>query len=195
MKAIFIVALLVTTLSVQPLQSQTKAQEERNNTLSLNIPRLFVNTFNISYERMTENNTSAFISGSLTFKDDNYVEKHGWSVELQYRFYSSINRDKIFQGSFVAPYIGNRYIDIRRYQSGPWPPQNGTKRHEYYNTITGGIVGGFRVAIMQSLVLSFELGGGIRYTTGTETKSTQNIMDYGYSGISPKFEFSIGTFF
>lgn len=52
---------------------------------------------------------------------------------------------------------------------------------------------GCKVAIVQTVVFTFEVGGGVRYTDAP--KGDYSIFDIEYSGIAPRADITVGVFF
>lgn len=196
-KNLLIIAIALLSLGGVAQENETAT---KTNLLSFSIPRLFMNNFSVQYERILSDHTSMAISGGIILKENRGDSRIGGNGEFQFRMYPAIMREKVFQGVYFAPYANYRYVDIEEsyyyYHYYPEPAEEVDRRHEYYSTLGGGIVVGAKIAIMQRVVFSFEVGGGMRYSTGTkEDGRYYDITDYGFTGIAPRADIGLGFFF
>lgn len=178
--------------------AQEKESAMKNNLVSFSIPRLFMNNFSVQYERILSDHTSMAISGGIILKENRGESRIGGNGEFQFRMYPAIMREKVFQGVYFAPYVNYRYVDMEEsnYYYYPEPAEEVERIHAYYSTFGGGIVVGAKIAIMKRVVFSFEVGGGMRYTTGTKDEDRYyDITDYGFTGIAPRADIGLGFFF
>lgn len=194
-----LVMIAITLLSLGVVAQEDEAPV-KNNLLSFSIPRLFMNNFSVQYERILSDHTSVAVSGGIILKENRGDSRLGGNAEFQFRMYPSIMREKVFQGVYFAPYVNYRYVDIEEsyyyYHYYPEPAEELDRVHEYYSTIGGGIAVGCKIAIMQRVVFSFEVGGGLRYSTGTKDDGRYyDITDYGFTGIAPRADIGLGFFF
>ncbi|MDD3877802.1 MAG: DUF3575 domain-containing protein [Bacteroidales bacterium] len=187
--------IVISMLLTGSLFAQTKEASEKNNLFSLSMTRLPLSNFYMGYERMFQNNTSIALNGGLILKDNTTESKIGTNLEFQYRFYSKIRREKVFQGIYFAPYLSYRYVDVEEkyscYEDFIWI----NNAHQIYKTLGAGVGLGCKVAIAQKIVFGFEMGAGVKYSTGRRDYVDYNIFDYGYTGIAPKADITLGIFF
>jgi len=176
--------------------AQPKDPFEKNNLFSVSMPNLFLSNLTMSYERLFENNSSAVIKGGLTLKDNVGMSKIGANGEFQYRFHSEIRKDRAFQGVFFGPFLSYRYIDIKDESYDYINDIYVVKpTHDFFSSAMAGVTVGCKIAIVSTVVFGFEIGGGLKYTTGTRKAYSYDIFDEGYSGIIPKADITLGIFF
>ncbi len=192
---IFIIA------AMSSINAQNREPEDRNNLFSFSATRLFVNNMSYSYERLLQN-SGIFLSAGVIMKDDNSEKQIGANAEFQFRLYPVLNRDKVFQGLYIAPYLNYKYLD-NTYKVYEWDPVNYmdvyvNDRNEIYNILGFGVMVGTKIAIASRLVFTFELGGGLRYSDNSNNNNyyySNNIFSPSYTGIIPRADISLGYFF
>ncbi len=182
---------ILVVLMIGQINAQTKEPDERNNLLSVSLTRLFLSNMSFTYERLF-NSSGLAVSGGITLTDNRDMSKTGMNAELQYRVYPNLRKDKSFQGIYLAPYVSYRYLEetFRNNYS-----QDNEFDREWYRSYGLGVVFGMKVAIAKRIVFTYELGGGLKLTDGTQKASRYDIIDPGYTGIVPRADISLGYFF
>jgi len=192
MKKEILIILLSVIFTFTQLFAQKEASE-KNNQVFLSLPRLAISNFSMTYEYLMQNNKGFALTGGVILLDNSSKSKLGGNFEMQYRFYSKLMRENVFQGIYFAPFIGYRYVDVKK---EIWNSLSKTTiQNNYFSTVSGGIAIGCKIAIAQRIVFGFEIGGGVKYTTGNKEKKDYHIFDYGYSGITPRTDIIFGLFF
>ncbi len=189
---------LILVLSVIIIQAREDDPENRKNLVSISVTRMFASNMTFSYERLF-NSTGLFVAAGITLKDNWYETKNGMNVDLQYRLYPQINKERTFQGMYLAPYLSYAYLDETiRNDCGYYSEAFGcmlTVEKGTFNAYGIGVVFGAKIAIAQRLVFTYELGGGLRYSDNNTENRSYDILHPGYTGIAPRAEIRFGYFF
>lgn len=189
-----LIALIFLSVLMIQVNAQNTEPENRNNLVSFSMTRLFVSTMSFSYERLFES-SGLMLSAGITLRDNNEETKTGASVELQYRLYPKLMREKVVQGFYIGPYLQYKYLEatdrVYCYEIIDCIPL----QKNQYDSYGIGIAFGMKVAIAQRLVFSYELGGGLKYSVGTQKAGRFDIFHPGYTGIIPRADISLGYFF
>ncbi len=188
----FILQTVLILLVLSVIAQEKKSAIDKNHLFSVSIPRFALNTFSINYEYLLKNNKGIMLNAGIILKESEGDSKFGGNAELQFRIYPIIMKERVFQGLYFAPYVGYRYVEVEKQTYIYDPFFEGIKK-DIFKTMGAGVAIGCKVAIVQTVVFTFELGGGIKYTKGP--KGNYSIFDYGYSGITPKTDITVGIFF
>lgn len=173
--------------------------------------------FEISYERyFGDRSSSLIILPSIFLKEDIRESKEGYQLSAQYRVYlSHIRSDEksVFLGFHnIGLYAGVyvQYLNYNEdYQLSWWDDENS---ESYTQTMTkdvsateGGAILGVQIDLTKKILLDFYIGGGVRYSDFTDTKTAVvdpnyyfenvSVFDPEYKGVKPKVGFQIGFLF
>jgi hypothetical protein len=192
------------------IESSAQQSIESKNNLSFSPLHLFDNTFQLGYERIFIGKTSGlFMSGGVTYKDENYDYKAGGSFEVHYRYYllnpsseSMFSEKVVF---YAAPYIHSRYLETI-YNNWSWVedlsmPDNGyveeRELKEIVKSIGLGVLMGLKLQIHEKIFVESYVGGGLKISDVDNEggKDQHLITSPGYSGVVPKGSISIGIRF
>ena len=182
--------LIVLGLIIQTLT----AQEEKvyKNSFRLGIVPIVRGAFQLNYER-DFSKSSVVVIAEITELNVNDKKISGQMGELQYRFFISQNPGSELIGLsrdvfYMAPFAAYRLKNIK---------EDGFDSD--INTLSYGLVFGFRYSNQDRIVLDFNLGAGMKHSD-IETDNTyhdydNNIFSPGYTGISPAGNITFGIKF
>ncbi len=173
--------------------------------------------FEMAYERYFSGRSSSFIIlPSIFLKDDLRQSKEGYQLGIQYRFYLShlrADEKSVFLGLHnVGLYTGiyAQYLDYSEdYQFSWWDNDKNesiTKDvNKTVNAAEGGAIIGVQFDITRKILIDFYIGGGVRYSDFTDTKTDLidqddyydevGVFDPEYKGVKPKIGFQLGFMF
>ena len=187
------------------ISSSLFAQEEnivtkRNNEFRISFFQFIMSTFRLSYEHMFNNNSSLVINGEVRLRQKEYNDILGGGGELQLRFYAVPKQKSEFDGVYAGPYILYRYTEIINYSYDYYPYE--TKKvttKDFFSNFGGGIIIGIKISAAERVTFDFNLGGGVKYTENSSNNPSNryddNIFEPGFTGITPKANFSFGLKF
>ncbi len=192
---IFIVVLISSSLFAQEENIVTK----RNNEFRISFFQFIMSTFRLSYERMFNNNSSLVLNGEVRLKQEEYNDILGGGGELQLRFYAVPKQESEFDGFYTGPYILYRYTEITNYYDYyPYETKKVSSR-DFFSNFGGGIIIGIKISAAERVTFDFNFGGGVKYTENSSsdpsTRYDDNIFEPGFTGITPKANFSFGLKF
>ncbi len=155
------------------------------------------NTFQMGYERFTNQNSSVYLSAGLNFTDTDYDKSWGIRSEVQMKFHVyTIIKPTQSNRLYFAPYIMNHYLETQtrnydNYGNYLWQTDN-------FDAIGGGMLFGWSYSFANRINLDIYAGGGFRKTINYNPailSINNSIFDYGYSGIVPRLGIDIGFWF
>ena len=197
MKKFIIIFLCLTSYSLNAQDNTKKENPGYKNMFKFSVTNFFDNTFQISYERMTCDNSALMISGGLSYKDNGGEPMQGYKGELQYKYFVYTREKENSGGSiYFAPYFLYKYTEKENYYHTEFAPYNYQILY-YFNSFSGGILFGKNFTIAKKLVIELYVGGGIKRTFGAHLKDNvsyynYDIWDPGYNGITPKVGIDVG---
>jgi hypothetical protein len=191
---LLVVVCLATGVKAQILA--TANSPEYKNILKMSASLFTRSTFQMGYERFFKPSTSLFISGGMVFKDSESEKIWGLRTEAQIRFnvYTVINPNQSHR-LYFAPYLMNQYFETETsdYYSSSYP-----NRTDNFNAFGGGMLFGWSFSFANRINLDMYAGGGFRKAFNYDTNTDyfdDNIFEYGYSGIVPRFGIDVGFWF
>lgn len=199
MKKTFGIIFLLIGLSAFAQENQPEAKVYRN-IFTTTITNLFVNNFQINYERSFSESIALKLSAGMTYKDKLGDYKEGACVEFQFKYYLlSPERKKTFYNIYFAPYVNYHYTKVTTddytvhgvVDPGFWW---GVKTFTY-QSISAGVVFGQAFTLGKKVFIDLYVGGGIRKNLDPDKYTEEynsNIFKEGYSGITGKVGLDIG---
>jgi len=184
--------------------SQTSATEDykkRNNYFYVGPAELFLNTFQLGYEKKLKCHNSLFLSGGFKLSEsDEVINRMGGNAEIQYRINLLYNKEAIGlinknYSTFVyfAPYIQYRYEEIKDADYSDISKKYITT---FVNSSFGGLGFGIRLtAVENRFCINIFGGGGLKYSEVNGLKKYGGFMEPGYTGIAPKLSLQMGIAF
>jgi hypothetical protein len=173
--------------------------------------------FEMAYERyFGDRSSSIMILPSIYLKDDLKESKTGFQIGAQYRvFLSHLRSDqkRVFLGLYnIGFYAGvyAQYLDYEEdYQFTWWDNSKGESFTDNFtkdiSSTEGGAILGVQFDITNRILIDFYVGGGIRYSSFTDTRTEVVdpsdyhddvwVFDPEYKGVKPKIGFQIGFMF
>jgi len=199
MKKTFGIIFLLLSLSSLAQESQPEAKVYKN-IFTTTITNLFVNNFQINYERAINASMALKLSAGMTYKDKLGDSKEGGNAEIQFKYYLlNPERQKTFYNIYFAPYVNYHYTKVTTDDytiHGPIPAYYfwGVKTFTF-QSISAGIIFGQSFTLGKKVFIDFYLGGGIRKNLDPDKyieEYNSNIFKEGYSGITGKVGLDIG---
>ncbi len=173
--------------------------------------------FEMSYERyFGDRSSSLVLLPSIYLKDDIMESKEGFQLGAQYRFYlSHVRSDEksVFLGFHnVGLYTGvyAQYLDYTEdYQFYWWDMEKMESvtlgMTKDVTSVEGGAIIGVQIDITKKILIDFYIGGGVKYSDLTDTKTDiinpndyyedVSVFDPEYKGVKPKLGFQLGFLF
>jgi hypothetical protein len=197
MKKLCVLFLLSLTLSGARAQVLATANSaDYHNILKMSASQFTRSTFQMGYEHFFQPVTSFYIAAGMNFRDSDYEKDWGLRTELQMRFHVyTVIKPSHSSRLYFAPYLMDHYLETesRDYSSGytSWSTNN-------FNAVGGGMLFGWSYSFANRINLDIYTGGGLRKTFGFEQGNgyySDNVFDYGYSGIVPRLGIDVGFWF
>ena len=196
--------------------SQT-AQFDQVNAIKISPFELGNAQFEMTYERyFGDRSSSLILMPSIFLKDDIRESKEGYQFGAQYRVYlSHVRSDEkfVFLGFHnIGLYAGvyALYLDYKEdYQFSWWDNEMNESitldMRKDVNGTEGGAIIGIQLDVTKKILIDFYIGGGVRYSDFTDTKSEivdpsvyfedVSVFDPEYKGVKPKIGFQLGFMF
>jgi hypothetical protein len=199
MKKTFGIIFLLIGISAFAQENQPEAKVYKN-IFTTTLTNLFVNNFQINYERAFNESMALKLSAGMKYKDKINDFKEGVCAEIQFKYYLlSPERKKTFYNIYFAPYVNYRYTKVMTddytvhgivdpgYYFGP--------KTFIYNSISAGVIFGQAFTLGKKVFIDLYVGGGIRKNLDPDKyieEYNSNILQEGYSGITGKIGLDIG---
>jgi hypothetical protein len=171
------------------------------NTFYLAPLHLFVNTFQVSYERENSKGNSLLTIANGHFRKDNGSTESGFGMELQYRasLYQNNTEKRRIKGYFGPFLQGAHSTEYNRYYYEPVYYYNmvytNIRHYTSITTLGGGAVFGLKISL-QKFIIDLYAGGGIKYPViNNSERYSNNIFDKNYAGVFPKLGVQFGIAF
>ena len=196
-KTLMILFLLASLGATAQKESDDKVYK---NVFSTTLTNLFVNNFQINYERLFNESMALKVSVGMIYKDKIGDYKEGANAELQFKYYLlSSDRKSTFYNIYFAPYVNYHYTKVMTdgYTIHGTPPLGyfyGVKTF-YFNSITAGVIFGQTFTLGKKVFIDFYVGGGLHKNLDPDKyfeEYNSNILQEGYSGITGKIGLDIG---
>ena len=173
--------------------------------------------FEMAYERyFGDRSSSLVLLPSIFLKDDVRESKEGYQLGAQYRVYlSHVRSDEksVFLGFHnIGLYAGvyAQYLDYTEdYQFSWWDNEKNEsitlEMRKDVKSTEGGAFLGLQLDVTKKILIDFYIGGGVRYSDFTDTKTELvdpnnyfedvSVFDPEYKGVKPKFGLQLGFMF
>jgi len=186
---------------------------EYNQSIKFHPAALAMSGYQLSYERYLDNRNRSFVlSPTILFKEGAQESRTGVELMGQYRFYlTHLNReeDRTFWGIYnfgfyAGAYALGYYLD-ETYLRGIYNPDNYQYEMNEFQldvrSVEAGTLLGLQIDFTKRIVMDISVGGGIRKSNVEDTYISSDgnpeFIDYrplepSYTGVKPKFSFSLG---
>jgi len=193
-------------LDVKAQDENLKDLKDKSSYFHLSFFHVFTNTFQLNYEKEVNGKNLSFSVGAIMKRGDNYYneKKGGVNAEFAYKMILFDREDvtqKTWVKSYFAPFLQYKYVEVgyNDYEYVYTYYYNSarilTRKKDYLHSGAVGITIGAKVIIMDKLCFDFYIGSGIRLSEVSGERDyvkSYNILDDGYSGVTPKIGLMIG---